>query len=288
DVYSINAVTMKSERWSKSVADGVDTEKLSQPELVRWKSFDGRMISGFIYRPPATFTGKRPVIIDIHGGPEEQYRPEYGYDDNYFMSELGVVKIYPNVRGSSGFGKAFLRLDDGQRRENAVKDIGALLDWIKTQPDLDADRVMLLGGSYGAYLALSSAVHYSNRIRGVVSESGVSNLASFVANTEGWRRDVQRAEYGDERDTKIRAFLEKTAPLNNVQKIKKPLLIIHGKNDPRNPVSEAEAMVQAAKKAGIPVWYLLAKDEGHGFAKTPNRNYKLYTTILFVKEFLLK
>ena len=288
DVYSFNTATMKNERWSKSVSDVVDTEKLSQPELVRWKSFDGRTISGFIYRPPATFTGKRPVIIDIHGGPEEQYRPEYGYDDNYFMSELGVVKIYPNVRGSSGFGKAFLKLDDGLRREDAVKDIGALLDWIKTQPDLDADRVMLAGGSYGAYLALSSAVHYSNRIRGVVSESGVSNLASFVANTEGWRRDVQRAEYGDERDTKIRAFLEKTAPLNNVQKIKKPLLIIHGKNDPRNPVSEAEAMVQAAKKAAIPVWYLLAKDEGHGFAKTPNRNYKLYTTILFVKEFLLK
>ena len=288
DVYSINSDTMKSERWSKSVADGADTEKLSQPELVRWKSFDGRTISGFIYRPPATFTGKRPVIIDIHGGPEEQYRPEYGYDDNYFMSELGVVKIYPNVRGSSGFGKAFLKLDDGQRREDAVKDIGGLLDWIKTQPNLDADRVMLLGGSYGAYLALSSAVQYSNRIRGVVSESGVSNLASFVANTEGWRQDVQRAEYGDERDPKIRAFMEKTAPLNNVQKIKKPLLIIHGQNDPRNPVSEAEAMVQAAKKAGIPVWYLLAKDEGHGFAKTPNRNYKLYTTILFVKEFLLK
>jgi dipeptidyl aminopeptidase/acylaminoacyl peptidase len=288
DVYSLNAVTLKSERWSKSVTGGVDTEKLSQPELIRWKSFDGRTISGFVYRPPATFTGKRPVIIDIHGGPEEQYRPEYGYDDNYFMSELGVAKIYPNVRGSSGFGKAFLKLDDGVRREDAVKDIGALLDWIKTQPDLDADRVMLLGGSYGAYLALASAVHYDNRIRGVVSESGVSNLASFVANTEGWRRDVQRAEYGDERDPKIRTFMEKTAPLNNVQKIKKPLLIIHGQNDPRNPVSEAEAMVQAAKKAGNPVWYLLAKDEGHGFAKTPNRNYKLYVTILFVKEFFLK
>jgi dipeptidyl aminopeptidase/acylaminoacyl peptidase len=288
DIYSLDAATLKSERWSKSVTDGVDPEKLSQPELIRWKSFDGRTISGFIYRPLATFTGKRPVIIDIHGGPELQHRPEYGYDDNYFMSELGVVKIYPNVRGSSGFGKAFLKLDDGVRREDAVKDIGALLDWIKTQPDLDTDRVMLQGQSYGGYLALASAAQYSNRIRGVVSEYGVSNLASFVANTEGWRRDVQRAEYGDERDQKIRAFMDKTAPLNNVQKIKKPLLIIHGKNDPRHPASEAEALVQAAKKAGAPVWYLLAKDEGHGFVKHPNRNYKLYTTILFVKEFLLK
>ncbi len=288
DIYSLDTTTLKSERWSKSVTDGVDTEKLSQPELIHWKSFDGRTISGFIYRPPTTFAGKRPVIIDIHGGPELQHRPEYGYDDNYFMSELGVAKIYPNVRGSSGFGKAFLKLDDGVRREDVVKDIGALLDWIKTQPDLDAGRVMLQGQSYGGYIALASAVHYSNRIRGVVSEYGVSNLASFVANTEGWRRDVQRAEYGDERDPKVRAFMEKTAPLNNVQKIKKPLLIIHGKNDPRHPVSEAESLVQAAKKAGTSVWYLLARDEGHGFVKHPNRNYKLYTTILFVKEFLLK
>jgi dipeptidyl aminopeptidase/acylaminoacyl peptidase len=288
DVCSLDAATLKSELWSKSVTGGLDTEKLSQPELIRWKSFDSRTISGFMYRPPATFTGKRPVIIDIHGGPEEQCRPEYGYDDNYFMSELGVVKIYPNVRGSSGFGKAFLKLDDGVRREDAVKDVGALLDWIKTQPGLDSDRVMLQGQSYGAYLALASATHYGARIRGVVSEHGVSNLASFVANTEGWRRDVMRAEYGDERDRKIRAFMEKTAPINNVQKIKKPLLIVHGKNDPRHPASEAESFVQAAKKAGAPVWYLLAKDEGHGFVKRANRSYKLYTTILFVKEFLLK
>ena len=288
DIYSLDITTLKSELWSKSVTGGLDTEKLSQPELIRWKSFDGRTISGFMYRPPATFTGKRPVIIDIHGGPEEQYRPEYAYDDNYFMSELGVVKIYPNVRGSSGFGKAFLKLDDGVRREDAVKDIGALLDWIKTQSDLDSERVMLQGQSYGGFLALSSATHYSARIRGVISEHAVSNLASFVANTEGWRRDVMRAEYGDERDPKIRAFMEKTAPINNVQKIKKPLLIVHGKNDPRHPASEAESFVQAAKKAGAPVWYLLAKDEGHGFMRHANRNYKLYTTILFVKEFLLK
>jgi len=288
DIYSLDTITLKSECWSKSVTGGVDTEKLSQSELIRWKSFDGRMISGFMYRPPATFTGKRPVIIDIHGGPEEQYRPEYGYDDNYFMSELGVVKIYPNIRGSSGFGKAFLKLDDSVRRDDAVKDIGGLIDWIKKQPGLDSDRVMLQGQSYGGYLALASATHYGDRIRGVVCEHGVSNLASFVANTEGWRRDVQRAEYGDERDPKIRAFMEKTAPINNLQRIKKPLLIIHGKNDPRHPASEAEALAQAAKKAGVPVWYLLAKDEGHGFVKHPNRNYKLYTIILFVKEFLLK
>ncbi len=288
DVYAIDTESLKCERWSKSLSDGVGPEKLPVPELIRWKSFDGRMISGFMYRPPAAFTGKRPVIIDIHGGPEEQARPEYGYEDNFFMNELGVVKIYPNVRGSSGFGKAFLKLDNGLKREDAVKDIGALLDWIKNQPGLDADRVMLKGASYGGYLSLHAATKYGNRIRGVISEYGVSNLRTFIESTEGWRRDVQRAEYGDERDASIRSFMEKTAPVNNAQKIKRPILIVHGKNDPRHSVSEAEAMVQAAKKSSLPVWYLLAKDEGHGFEKTANRNYRLYTTILFVKEFLLK
>jgi dipeptidyl aminopeptidase/acylaminoacyl peptidase len=288
DVLSLDAATLKIERWSKSVSGGADSEKLTTPELIRWKSFDGREISGLLYRSPTSFTGKRPIIIDIHGGPEEQARPEYGYEDNFFMNELGVVKIYPNVRGSSGFGKAFLKLDDGLRREDAVKDIGALLDWIKAQPDLDADRVLLQGGSYGGYLSLFAATRYGNRIRGVISEAGPTNLASYVASTEGWRRDVQRAEYGDERDPKTKAFMEKTAPINNVRKIQKPMLIIQGKNDPRVPVNESEALVQAAKKAGIPVWYLLAKDEGHGFAKAANRNYRLYSTILFVKEFLLK
>ncbi len=288
DVYSLNASNGNIERWAKSATGGVEPEKLSLPELIKWKSFDGRMISGFLYRPPAIFTGKRPVIIDIHGGPVDQYRPGFGYDDNFFSNELGVVRIYPNVRGSSGYGKTFLNLDDGVKREGAVKDIGALLDWIKTQSDLDAERVLVQGGSYGGYLALSVAVNYSNRIRGAISDSGMTNLATFIERTEGWRRDVQRPEFGDERDSKIRTFMERTAPLNNADKIKKPLLIIQGKNDPRVPVSEAEAIVQALKKTETPVWYLLAKDEGHTFMKQANRDFRLYSLILFVQEHLLK
>lgn len=288
DVHSVNINTGNVERWTKSATGGVETEKLALPELVKWKSFDGRMISGFLYRPPATFTGKRPVIINIHGGPVDQYRPVFGYDDNFFTNELGVVRIYPNMRGSSGYGKTFLNLDDGVKREGAVKDIGALLDWIKTQPDLDAERVLVQGESYGGYLALSVAVSYSDRIRGVISDSGMTNLATFIERTEGWRRDVLRPEYGDERDPMIRAFMERTAPLNNVDKIKKPLLIIQGKNDPRVPVSEAEAIVQALKKRETPVWYLLAKDEGHTFVKQANRDFRFYSIILFVQERLLK
>jgi dipeptidyl aminopeptidase/acylaminoacyl peptidase len=287
DVYSVNIETGKAELWGKSKKNGVDTEKFSTPELIHWTTFDKRTISGFLYRPPAKFKGKHPVIIDIHGGPEEQYRPAFGYEHNYFLNELGVAKIYPNVRGSTGFGKTFTHLDDGLRREDAVKDIGALLDWIKTQPDLDPDRVAVQGSSYGGYLALSVATNYSDRIRGVIAESGISNLASFVEHTEGWRRGLQRAEFGDERDPKAKEFLERVAPLNNAQKIKKPLLIIHGQNDPRVPVAEAARLV-AATRERIPVWYILAKDEGHGFVQNSNRNYRTYATILFVKEFLLK
>jgi dipeptidyl aminopeptidase/acylaminoacyl peptidase len=288
DVYSLNISDGNLERWTKSVTGGIEAEKLSLPELIKWKSFDGKTISGFLYRPPTSFTGKRPVIIDIHGGPVDQYRPGFGYDDNFFSNELGVVRIYPNVRGSSGYGKAFLDLDDGVKREGAVKDIGALLDWIKTQPDLDADRVLVQGGSYGGYLALSVAMNYGDRIRGAISDSGMTNLATFIERTEGWRRDVQRPEFGDERDPKIRAFMEQTAPLNNAHKIKKPLLIIQGKNDPRVPASEAEAIVRALKKREMPVWYLLAKDEGHTFVRQANRDFRLYSIILFVQEHLLK
>lgn len=287
DVYSVNTGTGKVELWAKSVTNGVDTSKFSQPELIHWAAFDKRTISGFLYRPPEKFKGRHPVIIDIHGGPEEQYRPGFGYEDNFFLNELGVAKIYPNVRGSLGYGKAFSHLDDGIRREDAVKDIGALLDWIKTQPDLDANRVLVQGVSYGGYLALSTACTYGDRIRGVISDSGVSNLASFVEHTEGWRRDLTRGEFGDERDPQVRAVMERIAPLNNAQRITKPLLIIHGQNDPRVPVGEAAKLV-AATKGRIPVWYILAKDEGHGFMKQDNRDYRLYASILFVKEFLLK
>ena len=284
DVYSVNTETGRVELW---VSNGADTSKFSQPELIHWPTFDKRTLSGFLYRPPANFKGKRPVIIDIHGGPEEQYRPGFGYEDNYFLNELGVAKIHPNVRGSSGYGKAFLHLDDGAQREGAVKDIGALLDWIKTQPDLDADRVLVEGTSYGGYLALSTAFTYADRIKAVISDSGISNLASFVEHTEGWRRELQRAEFGDERDAKTREFMDRTAPLNNAQKMKKPLLIIQGQNDPRVPVGEAARLV-AATKERIPVWYIVAKDEGHGFVKQENRDYRLYAIVLFVKAFLLK
>src|SRR5207237_5080030 len=153
---------------------------------------------GFLYQPPERFTGKRPVIVNIHGGPEAQFRPGFLARNNYFISELGVAMIFPNVRGSEGFGKTFLKLDNGVLREDSVKDIGALLDWIRAQPDLDADRIMVTGGSYGGYMSLAVATHYADRIRCSIDVVGISNFVSFLERTEPYRQDLPRAENGHE------------------------------------------------------------------------------------------
>ncbi len=288
DVYSMKVSNGQLERWTFSETAGLNTETFSEAKLVRWKSFDGRMISGFLFMPPAKFTGKRPVIVDIHGGPEAQSRPLFLGRDNYFLNELGVAIIKPNIRGSTGYGKTFMKLDNGFLREDSYKDIHALFDWIQAQPELDADRIMITGGSYGGHMTLALSTYYPDRIRCAVSLVGMSNLVTFLENTSGYRQDLRRVEYGDERDEKMRAFLLRIAPLNNADKIKKPLFIIQGANDPRVPVSEAEQMLNTLKKNQTPVWYLVAKDEGHGFAKKKNVDFQFYATILFVKEFLLK
>jgi dipeptidyl aminopeptidase/acylaminoacyl peptidase len=227
------------------------------------------------------------VIVDIHGGPEGQARPSFLGRDNYVINELGVAMIYPNVRGSTGFGKSFSLLDNGFLREGTYKDIAALLDWIRTRPDLDADRVMIEGGSYGGHMTLAVATFYSDRIRCSVDVVGIGNLVTFLEHTSGYRRDLRRVEYGDERDPKMRAFLEKIAPANNAEKIRKPIFVVQGANDPRVPLSESEQMVQKIRGVGTPVWYLMAKDEGHGFAKKSNRDYEFFATVLFMREFLL-
>ncbi|MCI0380528.1 MAG: prolyl oligopeptidase family serine peptidase, partial [Gemmataceae bacterium] len=222
------------------------------------------------------------------GGPESQFRPGFLARYNYLLNELGVALIFPNIRGSSGYGKTFLTLDNGFLREDSYKDIEALLDWIATRPDLDADRVLVTGGSYGGHMTLAVATYYPERMRCAIDVVGMSNLVSFLENTESYRRDLRRAEYGDERDPKMRKFMETIAPLNNAHKIKKPLFIVQGKNDPRVPLIESEQMVATLKKQGTPVWYLMAEDEGHGFAKKKNADFQFYASVMFVREFLLK
>lgn len=287
DVYSVDVTTGKLERWTESETGGLVTESLSEPDLVRWPSFDGKQISGFLYRPSKKFTGKRPVIINIHGGPEGQARPGFIGRGNYFVNELGVAVIYPNVRGSSGYGKTFLKLDNGLNRLDSVKDIGALLDWIAKQPDLDAERVMVTGGSYGGYMTLAVATMYNDRIRCSLDVVGISNFVTFLERTESYRRDLRRVEYGDEREPAMREFMTRTAPVNNAKNITKPLFVVQGKNDPRVPINEAEQMVKTVRENGSPVWYLVGKDEGHGFSKKKNVDYQFFATIMFIKQYLV-
>jgi dipeptidyl aminopeptidase/acylaminoacyl peptidase len=289
DAYSLDISAGKIERWTESETGGLNAATFVEPEIVRWKSFDDHAISGLLYLPPSDkFPGKRPVIIDIHGGPEGQSRPVFLARKNYFLNELGVALIFPNVRGSTGFGKDFAKLDNGLKREDAVKDVGALLDWIAKQDGLDASRVMVTGGSYGGFMTLAAATAYNDRVRCSLDVVGISNFISFLERTEAYRRDLRRAEYGDERDPAMRAFMEKIAPLNNAGKITKPLFIVQGKNDPRVPVGEAEQMVAKVKQSGTPVWYLVADNEGHGFTKKPNADYQFFATVMFVKKFLLQ
>ena len=287
DVYSVDVATGKVERWTSSETGGLNPETFSAAELVHWKTFDGKSISGFLYRPAARFTGKRPVIIDIHGGPEGQFRPRFLGSYNYFMNEMGIAMIFPNVRGSTGYGKTFLTLDNGFLREDSYKDINSLFDWIAQRPDLDASRVMVTGGSYGGFMTLAVATNYNDRLRCSVDIVGPSNLVTFLENTSGYRQDLRRVEYGDERDPKMRAFLERIAPANNAQKITKPLFVVQGRNDPRVPWTEAQQMVAVVRKNGTPVWFLMAKDEGHGFSKKKNTDYQFYATVLFIQQFLL-
>jgi dipeptidyl aminopeptidase/acylaminoacyl peptidase len=288
DTFSLDITSGKFERWTFSETGGLNTSNFSEPQLIHWKSWDDRSISGFLYKPAAKFSGKHPVIIDIHGGPEGQVRPDYLGALNYFINELGVAMIFPNVRGSTGYGKSFQKLDNGFLREGSYKDINSLIDWIQTQPDLDAGKIMITGGSYGGFMTLAIATQYNDRICCSVDVVGPSNLVTFLEHTSGYRRDLRRVEYGDERDPKMREFLEKIAPANNAKNITKPLFVIAGENDPRVPASESAQMVRIVRENGTPVWWLLGKDEGHGFAKKKNRDYQFYATVMFVKQYLLK
>lgn len=288
DVYSLDAKTLRVDRWTFSETGGLNADALAEPEIVRWKSFDGLAISGILYRPPSRFQGPRPVMINIHGGPErEQSRPTWIGRSNYFLNEMGVAIVYPNFRGSAGFGKAFQNLDNGVLRDNATKDIGAVLDWIATRPDLDKTRVMVTGASFGGYLTLASFIAYNDRIRCAFAGFPISNMVSQIEALEPSRRDGRRVEYGDERVPDVRAFLLKVAPVMNADKIRKPLFLAHGQNDPRVPVAESEQMAAAVRKNGTPLWFIVANNEGHGFARQANSAFLLQAWAFFMEQYLL-
>jgi dipeptidyl aminopeptidase/acylaminoacyl peptidase len=287
DAYVYDPASNKTERWTRSELGPVDATTFVPADLIRyptWDRADGkpRMISAYLYQPRKP--GPHPVVINIHGGPESQYRPDFDAFTQFLVNELGYVVIAPNVRGSAGYGKEFLALDNGLLREDAVRDIGSLLVWIGLQRDLNRDRVVVMGGSYGGYMALASLAAYNDRLRGGIDVVGITNFVSFLSGTSAYRRDLRRAEYGDERDPKMRGYLSRISPLTNAASIRRPLLVVQGLNDPRVPPSESQQLVARIRADGGEVWYLAAKDEGHGFHKKANRDFYMQTAAMFLER----
>ncbi|MCB1554697.1 MAG: S9 family peptidase [Xanthomonadales bacterium] len=290
DVFTLDRRSKAWTRWTHSESGPVDTRNMIEPTLVRFPTFDEvdgapRRIPAFYYRPRGN--GPFPVVISIHGGPESQALPQYSAQFQFMLQELGIAVLVPNVRGSAGYGKDYLKLDNGLRRKDSVRDIGALLDWIAAQGDLDTGRVGVMGGSYGGYMVLASMVDYPDRIAAGIDVVGISDFSTFLQNTQIYRQDLRRAEYGDERDPEVRAFFEQISPLRHAGRIASPLMVAQGRNDPRVPLSESEQIVAAVRARGQPVWYLEFADEGHGFAKKANRDHFDAVAAMFWKRFLL-
>lgn len=287
DAYSYHLKTGKLTRWTVSEVGGLNPGTFIKPTAIRFPSFDGREIPAWYYKPRRASADKKvPVLIIIHGGPEGQSQPYFSGATQFYLNELGIAVILPNVRGSSGYGKTYLKLDNAEKREDSVKDIGALLDWVKQRPELDHDRVAVSGGSYGGYMVLASLVHFGNRIKAGIDIVGIANFNTFLQTTAAYRQDLRRAEYGDERDPAMKALFDRISPANNADKIQSALLVAHGKNDPRVPFSEAQQIAEKVRSRGKSVWTVYADNEGHGFAKKDNADYLRAVEVLFLKQHL--
>lgn len=284
DAWSFDVDSLALTRWTEAEVGGLNADGFVTPTLFTYPNDAGMDIPAFKYVPEGD--GPHPVIIQIHGGPEGQSRPGFSSTYQYWASELGVAVLVPNVRGSSGYGKSYVSMDNGLNRKRSVEDIGALLDWIETQPNLDKDRVLVYGGSYGGYMVLASMIDYGDRLAGGVNIVGISDFKTFLLNTKGYRRDLRRVEYGDERDPEIAAFFEEISPLRNAAKINKPIFIIQGYNDPRVPYTESEQILTAVKENDVEAWFLMAMDEGHGFRKKSNRDFQREAVTVFLTDVL--
>lgn len=285
DAYVLDLATNRLEAWTHSEAGPVDTAKFVTPRLTQFPTFDrsdGRVRQEPVYVYEPATPGVHPVLLVLHGGPESQFRPGFDPWLQYVVNELGFAVVAPNLRGSSGYGKSYQALDNGMLRDDVVKDLGAVIVWVSSQSTFDAKHVAVAGASYGGFLALAALANYGDRLIGGVDLSGIADFISFLTNTAPYRQSLRRAEYGDERDPEMRAFLRRISPLTNADRISKPLLVVHGKNDPRVPLSEAEQVVARLRSRGGEVWYLQAKDEGHGFRKKQNRDAYYRTFAQFI------
>jgi len=288
DAWSLDPATPAVTRWTQSETGGLDPTVNVEPRLVAVRSFDGERVSGFLYQPdPTRWPGKRPLIVNIHGGPEGQSQPGFMGRTNYLINELGIAIFYPNVRGSTGYGKRFVALDNGPfKREDSVKDIGAFLDSLAREPAIDVGRIAVTGGSYGGYMCYASAIAYGARLKGAACAVAISNFVTFLENTQGYRRDLRRVEYGDERVPAQRAKLTAISPLTRATELRISLLVVTGANDPRVPPSEADQIVAAVRGHGGTAWHIVAKNEGHGYAKKENQDYQFLATLAFWQQVL--
>jgi dipeptidyl aminopeptidase/acylaminoacyl peptidase len=291
EAYSLRLSDFSLVRWTASGLGGLDTNALVTPEVVHYPTFDSiggqpRLVPCFVYKPK---TGNRPfpVLVDIHGGPESQFWPYFRPEIQFDVCELGLCVLAPNIRGSGGYGKAWLSLDNGYLREDAVKDIGALLAWVNNRPDMNASAAAVSGGSYGGYVALASLVRYGKQLRAGIDLYGICNFVTFLEHTSAYRRDLRRVEYGDERDPDMRAFLLRISPLTNASRITRPLMIFQGANDPRVPLSESEQMAAAVRANNGTVWSIVARNEGHGMRRKANQDYLDCCEAMFLKTFLV-
>ena len=289
DAWSYDFASGRLTRWTRSETGGLDPSANVQPLLEVVQSFDGTRVSGFLYQPdPQKFPGPRPVIINIHGGPEGQSRPRFLGATNFLINELGIAVFYPNVRGSTGYGQRFVALDNGPfKREDSVKDIGAFITALGQRASIDPRRIAVTGGSYGGYMCYASAIAYGDRLKSALCTVAISNFVTFLENTQSYRRDLRRAEYGDERDPVQRAQLMKISPLTRAAELKIPLMVVTGGNDPRVPASEADQMIAAVRSAGTRVWHVRAANEGHGFRKKDNVDYNTLASLMFWQDTLL-
>ncbi len=290
DAYTADFPDGGVRRWTQSETGGLKAGQLCRTTMLRYPTFDRtkgkpRMIPAFIMRGRGQ--GVRPVVIHAHGGPEFQYFPVFDSTFQYWAAELGITVISPNIRGSTGYGRTFHQLDNGVKREDAVRDIGALLDWIDKQPDLDKHRIGIFGGSYGGYLVLGSLLNYPDRITCGIDVVGVADFVKFLEQTSEYRRDLRRVEYGDERDPQVRKVLESISPLRHVNKINVPLFVLHGEKDTRVPIAEAQQVVARLREMKRPVWFATALDEGHVFHKKQNRDLASIMYTVFWQTHLL-
>jgi len=285
DVHVLDLGRGSVTRWTDSEVGGLDPDAFHEPRLIEYETFDQRKIPAFIVEPETP--GRHPVVVSIHGGPEGQSRPYFTPFYEYLVTELGIAVILPNVRGSTGYGRAYTLLDNGERREDSVKDIGALFDWIAAQPNLDASKVGVFGGSYGGYMVLATGAMFPDKVSAIVDIVGISNFVTFLESTKEYRRDLRRVEYGDERIPAMRKFLDRISPSSNVEKIRAPLFVAQGANDPRVPLSEASQIVAKVRGQGREVWFMVAADEGHGFQKKSNRDAFTSASVMFFEHHLL-